>query len=98
MQITFENLPVMVAELNEKVDTIFSLLSQQPQKEEKEEDLTVNELATYLRCSRVTIHARKKDGTFPYYQVGRKVFFRKSEVDKVLRNAGYGEKKGGIAR
>jgi excisionase family DNA binding protein len=67
----------------------------QPEAPPTEDNLTIDELAAYIGCSRVTIHKRKKEGIFPHYQVGRKVFFRKSEVDKVLRISGYGEKKGG---
>lgn len=99
--LTFNEVPEALATILQRQTDIENLLreilSTRPGKEETNEDLTVSELAAYLRCSRVTVQARKRDGTFPYYQVGRKIFFRKSEIDKVLRISGYGEKKGGKA-
>lgn len=51
---------------------------------EKEATFTISELANYLKCTKATIHTYKKRGIFPYYQTGRTVFFKKSEVDKAL--------------
>lgn len=51
---------------------------------EQDEELSITELAKYLKRSKVTIHAYKKNGVFPYYQTGRTVYFKKSEVDKAL--------------
>lgn len=45
---------------------------------------TIGELADYLNCTKATIHAYKKRGVFPYYQTGRTVYFKKSEVDAAL--------------
>src|SRR6185295_8901181 len=44
-----------------------------------EEHFTIAECASFLRCSLVSVHSYKKKG-MPYYRVGRKVLFRKSEV------------------
>ena len=54
---------------------------------EKEADklFSIRELAIYLKCSIATIHAYKKRKAIPYFQIGRKVFFKKSDVDKVLK-------------
>ncbi len=43
------------------------------------EHFTIKELATFLRCSIVSIHNYKKMG-MPFYRVGRKVLFKKQEV------------------
>ena len=51
---------------------------------EKPQQFTISELAGYLKCTRATIHAYKKRGVFPYYQTGRTVYFKKSEVDAAL--------------
>ncbi|WP_371416396.1 excisionase family DNA-binding protein [Pedobacter sp. L105] len=42
----------------------------------------MKELAVYLECSKSTVHRYKDNKAIPYYQVGRKVSFKKSEVDK----------------
>ncbi len=39
----------------------------------------INELAGFLRCSKVSIHSYKKLG-MPFYKIGRKLLFRKIEV------------------
>lgn len=57
------------------------------------DELTITELATYLKCTKSTIHAYKNRGVFPYYQTGRTVFFKKSEVDAALE---VGNKKKGV--
>lgn len=43
--------------------------------------LSIPELAMYLKCSLPTIHKYKKDGVIPFYRLGRKVYFKKSEID-----------------
>lgn len=43
---------------------------------------TIKELAVYLECSKSTVHRYKDNKSIPYYQVGRKVSFKKSEIDK----------------
>ncbi|MBC6109941.1 helix-turn-helix transcriptional regulator [Pedobacter fastidiosus] len=64
-----------------------------PEKTLKEPDQTfsIPELAEYLKVTKATIHAYKKRGIFKYYQTGRTVFFKKSEVDAALA---IGKKKG----
>ena len=54
----------------------------------RETHFTIDELADFLRCSRVSIHKYKKMG-LPFYRLGRKVLFKKQEVlnfVKTLRN------------
>lgn len=46
---------------------------------------TITQLQVFLSCSKVTIHAYKKKG-LPYYRIGRKVLFKKSEVLEFMRN------------
>ncbi|MFC3559530.1 excisionase family DNA-binding protein [Pedobacter jamesrossensis] len=51
---------------------------------ETEQTFSIQELANYLGVTKPTIHAYKKRGIFKYYQTGRTVFFKKSEVDAAL--------------
>ena len=51
---------------------------------EPSQQFTITDLAAYLKCTKATIHAYKKRGIFPYYQTGRTVYFKKSEVDRAL--------------
>jgi excisionase family DNA binding protein len=52
---------------------------------EKDEYLSQREAAKFLRVSLPTIINWKKTNKVPYYQEGRKVLFKKSELLKVLR-------------
>src|ERR1041384_3938430 len=56
-------------------------------KNKPEEDATFNipELASFLRCSKVTIHEYKKKG-LPFYKIGRKILFKKSEVLNFMKH------------
>jgi excisionase family DNA binding protein len=44
-------------------------------------------LANYLNCSVQTIHNLKKSGEIPFYRLGRKVYFKKREIDEIARVA-----------
>ncbi len=51
---------------------------------EVSQQFTISELAIYLKCTKATVHAYKNRNVFPYYQTGRTVYFKKSEVDAAL--------------
>jgi len=53
--------------------------------EDNEDYLSQREAAKFLRISLPTIINWKKTNKIPYYQEGRKVLFKKSELLKVLR-------------
>ena len=53
--------------------------------DDKEDYLSQREAAKFLRVSLPTIINWKKTNKIPYYQEGRKVLFKKSELLKVLR-------------
>lgn len=47
--------------------------------ETNHEDFNIDGLMGFLKCSKASIHNYKKRG-LPFYRVGRKLIFRKSEV------------------
>lgn len=55
------------------------------QHEIKEDYLDQREAAKFLRISFPTIIRWKKEKKIPYYQEGRKVLFKKSELLRVLK-------------
>jgi excisionase family DNA binding protein len=59
-------------------------LPKPPAEPQPEQEFSILGLAHYLNCTKATIHAYKRRGVFPYYQTGRTVYFKKSEVDKAL--------------
>ena len=46
---------------------------------------TQPEAAQFLKVSKPTLIKWKREGVIPFYQHGRKVFFRKSELLKALK-------------
>ncbi len=50
--------------------------------EDVDQEFDIKGVAEYLKCSVMTIHNLKKDGAIPFYRLGRKVYFKKSEIDK----------------
>jgi len=61
-----------------------------PKKEVKESDeiyFSQMEAAKFLRVSMPTIIAWKKARKIPFYQYGRKILFKKSEVLEAMKNS-----------
>lgn len=60
-------------------------LEEREKKEKKQEEagesevLNITELGKFLRCSKASVHNYKHLG-LPFYRVGRKILFKKSEV------------------
>jgi excisionase family DNA binding protein len=79
--LTIGEFKVLTKELIEK-----TLQDQQKKKEQTDqnskvvgEHFSIKELASFLNCSKVSIHNYKKRG-LPFYRMGRTVLFRKQEV------------------
>ena len=52
-----------------------------------EQDIfTVAKLQEYLSCSRGFIYTLMKEHKLPFVQLGRRVYFRKLDVDKFLKS------------
>lgn len=64
------------------------VLEKDPEEQEKDVRFSILGLADYLKVTKATIHVYKKRGVFPYYQTGRTVYFKKSEVDAALEVSG----------
>lgn len=44
--------------------------------------LKTDEIAKYLGVSKVTIHTWKREGKIPFHRLGRRIYFKKSEILK----------------
>lgn len=53
--------------------------TKEPEGNGANEVLTITELGKFLRCSKASVHNYKHLG-LPFYRVGRKILFKKSEV------------------
>lgn len=57
----------------------------QPEDAATDEHFNISELAAFLKCSKVSVHGYKKKG-LPFYRIGRKILFKKTEVLNFMRN------------
>jgi hypothetical protein len=54
--------------------------------EPQDEHFNIAQCANFLKCSLVSIHKYKKQG-LPYYKIGRKILFKKTEVLNFMKIA-----------
>ena len=90
MEITFDALPKLVAEMNRKID----LLAEQLQKHDPTPDrlMPLNELKGHIekqngkRYADQTIYQWVLERKIPFDKHGKYLYFRKSEIDAWLAN------------
>jgi hypothetical protein len=85
--ITFENMPKMVADLNEKVDSIIrAMASNTPPETDKL--MTLDELIDFLpeHPAKQTVYGWVNYRQIPFTKHGKYLYFRKSEIETWLNN------------
>lgn len=91
MNYTFDQLPGLIAGLQQKIETLQTsvdgLLAAKMQPAPPEERFHGDkELANYLKVTVQTIHRLKMAGKIPFHRVGRKYYFLRSEIDMAFKN------------
>ena len=74
-----------VQELKDLISKCVQECLQEHLKQAPPEDdtlLKIDAIAKYLGVSKVTIHTWKKQGKIPFHRMGRRVYFKKSEILK----------------
>ena len=83
---TIDPLPALVEKINKKID----LLIADRVVQVKNEDylLTMEDLRDYLpeNTARQTVYAWVNDRKIPFEKYGRRLYFRKSDIDKWIAN------------
>jgi excisionase family DNA binding protein len=71
-----------------------NFLANQDQAKYNSEDrlLTRNQLADMLGISLTSIWSKMKNGELPFMRLGKKIYFRESEINKILQEGGSYEK------
>jgi excisionase family DNA binding protein len=90
--ITFNDLPAAVSYLVEKIDRLESLLEKQnqaPVPEPASKWMDVKELQAYLpdHPAAPTIYGWIRNGLIPYYKKGKKLSFKRSEIEEWMNSA-----------
>jgi excisionase family DNA binding protein len=83
---SFEDLPRVVSELNEKIDKLLAIQSQP--EEIRDRFMDAEQLIEYLpeNPARPTIYNWCAHRKIPYHKEGKKLLFKKSEIDQWLYN------------
>ena len=90
--ITFNDLPAAVSYLVEKIDRLESLHEKQnqaPVPEPASKWMDVKELQAYLpdHPAAPTIYGWIRNGLIPYYKKGKKLSFKRSEIEEWMNSA-----------
>ena len=65
---------------------------QQPQPDQDEELIKIEEASKLLNVSKATIHAWKKAGLIPFHRISNKIYFKKNEIINSLKKVNRGVK------
>ena len=76
--------PEQITSLFEGLQNQITELKQNFQPKVPTEYLTRNELAEMLKCDLSTIHNWTKKGKIKPYGIGNRVYYKRSEIEKVL--------------
>ena len=84
--ITFDSLPGIVAEMNKKLDVLIA--DRGSALKETDFLMPVEELRNYLpqRPARQTVYCWVHDQKIPFEKYGKRLYFRKSNIDNWLAN------------
>jgi hypothetical protein len=85
--ISFESMPQLLYDLNQKVESLLKL-QKNPQATETDELFSIQQLQNYLpeRPALQTIYGWVNIRIIPYQKHGKRLYFRKSEIDQWLRD------------
>ena len=82
---TFDDLPMAVSQLTDKVNSIYSMLARHsmPQESPQTEDklLSVREASTLLRLTVPTIYSKVSRGELPCMKQGNRLYFSLSAAE-----------------
>ena len=88
--LTFNDLPQVVAQLRDEVMGMRAMLSRQqelsnkPTKENRHKPMTVEEAIEYTHIPKGTMYMKLEDGTIPATKLGRRWLLYQDELDRWL--------------
>ena len=84
--ITFDSLPIMVNELNEKMDYFTNIVESLKPKTSPNEFLSIEETATFLNLSKNTIYSKVNKRELPVMKKGKRLYFSQEELSNYLKS------------
>lgn len=85
--ITFDTMPAKIAEMDRKLDFLMESL-RNPTVMDEDRYMTIEELIEYLpeHPAKQTIYQNVNERKMPFEKFGRRLYFKKSIIDKWLAN------------
>ena len=75
----------LITELKKSlIPELMALLALQVQPKRPSEYITRSEFCTIFDVDQSTEYRWRKDGTIPSYGIGNRVYFKRSEIDKII--------------
>lgn len=74
--------------VHESIDRLTAMIDAIPEdgaNQPKDEYLCDKDVSRLLKVSRRTLGEYRSNGTLPYYVLGRKVLYKRSEIEQVLK-------------
>jgi predicted DNA-binding transcriptional regulator AlpA len=86
-KLTFDELPQAVAELSDKLDRIENLLKSKSSEQcpPKEELLTVEDTAKFLRLSVATVYGLSRKRDIPVLKRSKRIYFLRADLIQYLK-------------
>jgi excisionase family DNA binding protein len=87
--LTFENIPKFLMELDKKVNTIIEMLETSSTAQAKESDhvlMDMKEACEFLRKCPATLYGMTSENRIPFHKRGNKVYFFKDELMRWIEN------------
>lgn len=79
--LTSITLEELLDKITERINIVLAIKTSERKETPTPEDLlTIEDLERLFKVSKVTIHKWKKRGLIPFYNMNRKVYFKRSEV------------------
>lgn len=87
MEVTFDQLPLAVSQLHEKLSNIERLLTERKEEPQPEADqlLTVDQCAEFLNLSKPTIYSLISKGEIPVMKRSKRCYFSRTELVQYLK-------------
>jgi len=85
--LTFEQLPKAVSQLDAKLDSLKTLLLKKQEPQEKPDELlTIKQAAEFLSLSVATLYSKVSRNEIPYMKRSKRLYFSRTELLDYLRN------------
>jgi len=84
--LSFDAVPKMILDVRSTQDKILKLLLEQSELQPADEWMDIDEYIEYNpeHPAKATVYGQVSHGKLPNYKRGRKLFFKKSEIDEYL--------------